>query len=52
LVKYLLLVVIQILVINPFITQEYSLQDEIPETIVVIIIINHHHISIHSDSNQ
>jgi hypothetical protein len=30
-------------VINPVITQKYSLQDEIPETIVIIITINHHH---------
>jgi hypothetical protein len=30
-------------VINPVIIQKYSLQDEIPETIVIIITINHHH---------
>jgi hypothetical protein len=41
--RYLLLEVSQVLVINPFITQKYSLQEEIPETIVIIITINHHH---------
>jgi hypothetical protein len=43
LVKYLLLVVSQVLVINPVITQKYSLQEEILETIVIFIIGNHHH---------
>jgi hypothetical protein len=43
LVRYLLLVVSQVLVINPVITQKYSLQEEIPETTVIIVTINHHH---------
>jgi ribosomal protein L21 len=43
LVKYLLLVVSQVLVIKLVITQKYSLQEEIPETIVITITINHHH---------
>jgi hypothetical protein len=42
----------QILVINPVITQMYSLQEEIPEIIIVTIIINHHYKSIQSSSNQ
>jgi hypothetical protein len=43
LVKYLLLVVSEVLVINLVITQKYSLQEEIPKTIVITITINHHH---------
>jgi hypothetical protein len=43
LVTYLLLVVSQVLVINPVITQKYSLKEEIPEIIVINITINHHH---------
>jgi hypothetical protein len=43
LVRYLLLVVSQVLVINLVITQKYSLLEEIPETTVIIIIIDHHH---------
>jgi hypothetical protein len=31
------------LIINPVITQKYSLQEEIPNIIVIIITINHHH---------
>jgi hypothetical protein len=38
--------------INPVITQKYSLQEEILETIVITITINHHHKSIKSYSNQ
>jgi hypothetical protein len=39
LVKYLSLIVSQVLVINPVITQEYSLQEEIPKTVVSIVIL-------------
>jgi hypothetical protein len=49
---YLLLVVSQVLVINLVITQNYSLQEEIPETRVIIITIYHHRKSIQSYSNQ
>jgi hypothetical protein len=52
LVRYLLLEISQVLVINPVITKKYSLQEEIPETIIIIITINHHHKSIQSYSNQ
>jgi predicted class III extradiol MEMO1 family dioxygenase len=33
----------QVLVKNPVITQNYSLQEKIPETTVIIITSNHHH---------
>jgi hypothetical protein len=50
--RYLLLVGSQILVINPVITQKYSLQEEIRETTIIIIISYHHHKSFQSSSNQ
>ena len=31
------------LVINPVITQKYSLQEEIPYVIIIINTVNHHH---------
>jgi hypothetical protein len=39
LARYLLLVISQVLVINPVITQKYSFQEEIPEIRVITIII-------------
>jgi hypothetical protein len=38
---------------NPkLLTQKYSLQEEIPESLIIIIIIKHHHKDIRGNSNQ